>query len=89
MAIFCTPLLFSYIPHVLALKDILMSLYRKVEYLKKVGNRQEVAKYQNADQELIDSLEKYAPRVPFSQWKEKVSVVQKNISISSVSHNYD
>ncbi|XP_043953647.1 serine/threonine-protein kinase/endoribonuclease IRE1 isoform X1 [Gambusia affinis] len=52
---------------------------KKVEYLKKVGNRQEVAKYQNADQELIDSLEKYAPRVPFSQWKEKFpqELVQK------------
>lgn len=61
-----------------------MSLYRKVEYLKKVGNRKDVAKYQNADQELIDSLEKYATHGAFSQWKKKVSAVQKKyLNISS------
>ncbi|XP_007560002.1 uncharacterized protein LOC103143407 isoform X1 [Poecilia formosa] len=52
---------------------------KKIEYLKKVGNREEVAKYQNAEQELIDSLEKYADHGTFSQWKEKFpqELVQK------------
>ncbi|XP_027894400.1 serine/threonine-protein kinase/endoribonuclease IRE1 isoform X2 [Xiphophorus couchianus] len=52
---------------------------KKVEYLKKVGNREDVAKYQNADQELIDSLEKYATHGAFSQWKKKFpqELVQK------------
>ncbi|XP_023202532.1 serine/threonine-protein kinase/endoribonuclease IRE1-like isoform X2 [Xiphophorus maculatus] len=52
---------------------------KKVEYLKKVGNRKDVAKYQNADQELIDSLEKYATHGAFSQWKKKFpqELVQK------------
>ncbi|XP_033992593.1 probable serine/threonine-protein kinase irlD isoform X3 [Trematomus bernacchii] len=42
---------------------------RKIEYLRKVGNREKVKNYQNADQELISSLEKCAGS--FKQWKDK------------------
>ncbi|MEQ2284679.1 hypothetical protein AMECASPLE_023999 [Ameca splendens] len=52
---------------------------KKVEYLKKVANREEVARYQNADQTFLNSLEKHAAHGTFSQWKEKFpqQLVQK------------
>lgn len=52
---------------------------KKIEYLKKVGNREEVATYKNQDEKLINSFEKYAAHEGFSQWKEKFSqeLIQK------------
>ncbi|KAK5611596.1 hypothetical protein CRENBAI_014687 [Crenichthys baileyi] len=52
---------------------------KKVEYLKKVANREKLARYQNADQKFINSLEKHAAHGTFSQWKEKFpqQLVQK------------
>ncbi|XP_034084916.1 uncharacterized protein LOC117554557 [Gymnodraco acuticeps] len=41
----------------------------KIEYLRKIGNREEVKNCRNADQELIYSLEKCAGS--FKQWKDK------------------
>ncbi|XP_039464595.1 uncharacterized protein LOC116317938 [Oreochromis aureus] len=51
----------------------------KTEYLRKIGNRDEVANYRKAEQELIDSLEKCAVDGSFKQWKNKFpqDVVQK------------
>nr|XP_004554462.1 serine/threonine-protein kinase ppk4 isoform X2 [Maylandia zebra] len=46
---------------------------KKTEYLRKIGNRGEVAKYREADQELIDSLEKCVVDESFKQWKNKFS----------------
>ncbi|XP_005754830.1 serine/threonine-protein kinase ppk4-like, partial [Pundamilia nyererei] len=43
----------------------------KTEYLRKIGNRNEVANYRKAEQELIDSLEKCAVDGSFKQWKNK------------------
>ncbi|XP_063756699.1 coiled-coil domain-containing protein 149-A isoform X1 [Eleginops maclovinus] len=45
--------------------------YRKLEYLKKVGNRDEVARYKNVNQELSSSLEKFAENGSFKQWKNQ------------------
>ncbi|XP_047457593.1 uncharacterized protein LOC125018022 [Mugil cephalus] len=52
---------------------------KKVEYLKKIGNRDEVANCRKADQELITSLEKCAGDGSFTQWKNKFprELVQK------------
>ncbi|XP_050932165.1 serine/threonine-protein kinase/endoribonuclease IRE1 isoform X4 [Lates calcarifer] len=44
---------------------------RRVEYLRRVGNRKEVAARHNPNQELISSLEKCAGDVSYSQWKDK------------------
>ncbi|XP_033992582.1 serine/threonine-protein kinase ppk4-like isoform X5 [Trematomus bernacchii] len=41
----------------------------KIEYLRKIGNREEVKNCRNADQELISSLEKCDGS--FKQWKDK------------------
>ncbi|XP_070710490.1 probable serine/threonine-protein kinase irlC isoform X3 [Pempheris klunzingeri] len=51
----------------------------KVEYLRRIGNRDEVAKCRNADKELVCSLEKYAQEGCFKQWKNKFlpELVQK------------
>lgn len=73
LLIICLKLLF-FINH------IFMPIFRKVEYLKRVANRGEVAKFKNADQTFIDSLEKYADQGIFLQWKEKVRTRQKKIS---------
>lgn len=54
-----------------------MSLFRKVEYLKKVGNREVVAKYKNQEEKLINSFENYAAHGGFSQWKKKVSTIER------------
>ncbi|KAL3046500.1 hypothetical protein OYC64_004487 [Pagothenia borchgrevinki] len=43
--------------------------YRKVEYLKKIGDRKEVEKYKDADQEFISSLDKCAGDGAFNGWK--------------------
>ncbi|XP_051284455.1 serine/threonine-protein kinase/endoribonuclease IRE1 isoform X17 [Dicentrarchus labrax] len=52
---------------------------KRAEYLRKIGNREEVAKYRNAEQELICSLEKCAGDESFKQWKNKFppELVQK------------
>ncbi|XP_070785861.1 serine/threonine-protein kinase/endoribonuclease IRE1-like [Enoplosus armatus] len=51
---------------------------RRIEYLKKIGNRKEVENCQNADQELISSLEESAGVGSFKEWKNKFpEVVQK------------
>ncbi|XP_056225762.1 uncharacterized protein LOC130164813 [Seriola aureovittata] len=52
---------------------------RRVDYLRKIGNRTEVANYRNADKELICSLEKCAGEKSFKQWKNKFppELVQK------------
>ncbi|XP_071397279.1 uncharacterized protein [Centroberyx affinis] len=49
---------------------------RKVEYLRKIGNQTEVAKYEEADQTLICELDQNGF---FSQWKNKLppELVQK------------
>ncbi|KAL4006608.1 MFS transporter (organic cation transporter) [Sarotherodon galilaeus] len=44
---------------------------KKTEYLRKIGNRKEVANHLKADQELIVSLEKCAVDESFKQWKNK------------------
>ncbi|XP_019211366.1 uncharacterized protein LOC109200307 [Oreochromis niloticus] len=44
---------------------------KKTEYLRKIGNRGEVANHLKADQELIVSLEKCAVDESFKQWKNK------------------
>lgn len=49
-------------------------LSRKTEYLRKIGNRDDVANYRKAEQELIDSVEKCAVDGSFKQWKNKVTV---------------
>ncbi|XP_034085338.1 serine/threonine-protein kinase ppk4-like [Gymnodraco acuticeps] len=43
--------------------------YRKVEYLKKIGDRKEVERYKDADQEFISSLDKCAGDGAFNGWK--------------------
>ncbi|XP_018546020.2 uncharacterized protein LOC108892768 isoform X5 [Lates calcarifer] len=52
---------------------------RRVDYLRRVGNREEVANCRNADQKLIDSLEKCAGDGSFNLWKNKFppELVQK------------
>ncbi|XP_050932164.1 uncharacterized protein LOC108892768 isoform X3 [Lates calcarifer] len=52
---------------------------RRVEYLRRVGNRKEVAARHNPNQELMSSLEKCAGDVSYSQWKDKFpkELVQK------------
>ncbi|XP_035531482.1 serine/threonine-protein kinase/endoribonuclease IRE1-like [Morone saxatilis] len=52
---------------------------KQAEYLRKIGNREEVAKCRNAEQELICSLEKCAGDGSFKQWKNKfpTELVQK------------
>ncbi|XP_072231965.1 uncharacterized protein [Leuresthes tenuis] len=44
---------------------------KKVEYLTKVGNREEVAKFRNAEQELISSLKECTGDGSFEHWKTK------------------
>ncbi|KAI9543488.1 hypothetical protein NQZ68_012139 [Dissostichus eleginoides] len=44
--------------------------YRKVEYLKKIGDRKEVERYKDADQEFISSLDKCAGDGAFKRWKD-------------------
>uniref|UniRef100_UPI0037E931EF uncharacterized protein n=1 Tax=Semicossyphus pulcher TaxID=241346 RepID=UPI0037E931EF len=44
---------------------------RRVEYLRKIGNKEEVAKFQNADAEFISSLEKCAGVGSFKLWKNQ------------------
>uniref|UniRef100_UPI0037E8455F serine/threonine-protein kinase/endoribonuclease IRE1-like n=1 Tax=Semicossyphus pulcher TaxID=241346 RepID=UPI0037E8455F len=52
---------------------------RRVEYLRKIGNKEEVAKFQNADAEFISSLEKCAGVGSFKLWKNQFppELVQK------------
>ncbi|CAI5668637.1 unnamed protein product [Oreochromis niloticus] len=52
---------------------------KKTQYLRKIGNRGEVAKYREAEQELIDSLEKRAVDESYKPWKNKFpqELVQK------------
>ncbi|KAL4006633.1 transcription factor PU [Sarotherodon galilaeus] len=55
---------------------------KKTEYLRKIGNRKEVANYRKAGQELIDSLEKCAVDGSFKQWKNKFpEVMVQNLEI--------
>ncbi|XP_041842560.1 sensor for unfolded proteins in the ER ire1-like [Melanotaenia boesemani] len=44
---------------------------KKIDYLKKAGNREEATNYRNADQELIHSFERFAEDGSFNQWKNK------------------
>ncbi|XP_060886937.1 uncharacterized protein LOC132958240 [Labrus mixtus] len=44
---------------------------KRVDYLKKVGNINEVKNYKNADPELISSLEKHAGEGSYKQWKHQ------------------
>ncbi|XP_059211091.1 serine/threonine-protein kinase/endoribonuclease IRE1-like isoform X2 [Centropristis striata] len=52
---------------------------RKLEYLRKVGNREKARNCRKADQELISSLEKCSVDGSLKQWKEKFppELVQK------------
>ncbi|XP_030287477.1 serine/threonine-protein kinase ppk4-like isoform X9 [Sparus aurata] len=52
---------------------------RRVEYLRRTGNREEVAKYSNAAPERIGAMEQYARDGSFRQWKNKFppELVQK------------
>ncbi|XP_063756709.1 uncharacterized protein LOC134875905 [Eleginops maclovinus] len=45
--------------------------YRRIEYLRKTGNREEVRNCRNSHQDLISSLEKCAGDGSFNQWKDK------------------
>ncbi|XP_074518440.1 uncharacterized protein LOC141784501 [Halichoeres trimaculatus] len=49
------------------------------EYLRKIGNQKEVAKYKDADPELLSSMEKCAIGESFREWKNQFppEVVQK------------
>ncbi|XP_019134976.2 uncharacterized protein LOC104939709 isoform X6 [Larimichthys crocea] len=51
----------------------------RVEYLRRTGNREEVANCRNTDPKLISSLEECAGNVSFKQWKDKFppELVQK------------
>ncbi|XP_065807067.1 serine/threonine-protein kinase/endoribonuclease IRE1-like isoform X2 [Labrus bergylta] len=44
---------------------------KRVDYLKTVGNIDEVANYKNADPKLISSLEKHAGEGSYKQWKHQ------------------
>ncbi|XP_030017627.1 uncharacterized protein LOC115438278 isoform X2 [Sphaeramia orbicularis] len=44
---------------------------KRVEYLKKIGNRDEVSNCRNADQKLISSVEECAEDGAFKQWKNQ------------------
>ncbi|XP_026124100.1 uncharacterized protein LOC113106417 [Carassius auratus] len=52
---------------------------RRVDYLKKIGNEKEVAMYNNVDEELLQTIEKYTEGKSFSEWKTKLpsELVQK------------
>ncbi|XP_067435272.1 probable serine/threonine-protein kinase irlB isoform X2 [Thunnus thynnus] len=52
---------------------------KRVEYLRRIGNREEVANRRNADQEMICSMEKCAGDGSFKLWKNKFppELVQK------------
>ncbi|XP_042258059.1 sensor for unfolded proteins in the ER ire1-like [Thunnus maccoyii] len=52
---------------------------KRVEYLRRIGNREEVANCRNADQEMICSMEKCAGDGSFKLWKNKFppELVQK------------
>ncbi|KAM4611363.1 serine/threonine-protein kinase/endoribonuclease IRE1-like [Polymixia lowei] len=52
---------------------------RRVEYLIKTGNMNEVENCRKADQELVDALDQYAEEGFFNQWKDKFpsELVQK------------
>ena len=49
--------------------------FRRVEYLRRTGNREEVAKYSNAAPELIAAMEQCARDGSFRQWKRKVTAI--------------
>ncbi|XP_076021930.1 uncharacterized protein LOC143012605 [Genypterus blacodes] len=51
---------------------------RRVEYLRRIGNKKEVAKYLDPDPELLESLKQHGGE-SFSQWKDKfpAELVQK------------
>ncbi|KAI4792191.1 hypothetical protein KUCAC02_033551 [Chaenocephalus aceratus] len=44
--------------------------HRKVEYLKKIGDRKEVERYKDADQEFMSSLDTCAGDGAFKRWKD-------------------
>ncbi|XP_056299002.1 uncharacterized protein LOC130211980 [Pseudoliparis swirei] len=46
---------------------------KRVQYLVRIGNKDEAKKYRTADQELLCSLDKWAPEGSFKQWKTKFS----------------
>ncbi|XP_037615231.1 serine/threonine-protein kinase/endoribonuclease IRE1-like isoform X9 [Sebastes umbrosus] len=52
---------------------------RRVEYLRRIGNREEVANCRKADQELVSSLEECARDGSFKQWRNEFppELVQK------------
>lgn len=47
--------------------------FRRVEYLRRIGNREEVANCRNANPEMICSMEKSAGDGSFKLWKNKVT----------------
>ncbi|XP_056298256.1 uncharacterized protein LOC130211504 [Pseudoliparis swirei] len=46
---------------------------KRVQYLVRIGNKDEAKKSRTADQELLCSLDKWAPEGSFKQWKTKFS----------------
>ncbi|KAI3376480.1 hypothetical protein L3Q82_016937 [Scortum barcoo] len=63
-------------------KDLIKSMnqrtdLRGLEYLRRIGNREEVAKHRNADPELIRSLEKCPGVVSFEEWKNEVTATSQ------------
>ncbi|XP_056299046.1 uncharacterized protein LOC130211998 isoform X7 [Pseudoliparis swirei] len=46
---------------------------KRVQYLIRIGNKDEAKKYRTADQELLCSLDKWAPDGSFKQWQTKFS----------------
>lgn len=49
--------------------------------MRRIGNRDEVAKCRNADEELICSLEECAGDGSFNTWKNKVTVAYTITSV--------
>ncbi|XP_056299041.1 serine/threonine-protein kinase/endoribonuclease IRE2-like isoform X2 [Pseudoliparis swirei] len=45
---------------------------KRVQYLIRIGNKDEAKKYRTADQELLCSLDKWAPDGSFKQWQTKL-----------------
>ncbi|XP_034532022.1 serine/threonine-protein kinase/endoribonuclease IRE1b-like isoform X2 [Notolabrus celidotus] len=52
---------------------------KRLEYLKQIGNQDEVAKFKDADPELISSMERCAEDRSFKEWKNQfpLELVQK------------
>ena len=48
------------------------SFIRKVEYLKSIGNEEEVRNYKATDKRLLDELDRDVGEASWKDWKHKV-----------------